>query len=385
MRAKLFSPPAVIPTQLKQKNRLSGVACVLACLALAACGTELVTDPAADQGVEQSYAQLEGAFTNAQARYDTDPSLTNLEELGLAAQAFKTFVGAHEGVEERPIAPLFSRITSVASASAAALDVVANYPSTDVPKRIPPSGTRGVTTSTLTIGAAGAINDVDVRINLNHTFDGDLVISVRSPAGTNVLLSFARGGSGNNYRNTIFDDEAATPITSGFPPFAGRFRPQGLLSAFDGEDLNGTWVLTINDRLGGDIGTLFSWSLDIDSCDNDPPTVNLDVGKNTLWPPNHKMVKVATVSASDNQDGSVTPVVTVSSDEPEDGTGDGDTAPDTEVVDNGDGTFDVFVRAERAGGGDGRTYTITATATDSCDNVTTETAEVFVPHDKGKR
>ena len=76
--------------------------------------------------------------------------------------------------------------------------------------------------------------------------------------------------------------------------------------------------------------------------------------------------------------------VSVSSDEPVNGTGDGDTAPDWSVTDNGDGTFDVELRAERAGKGDGRTYTITATATDLTGGSASSSVEVNVPHSKGR-
>lgn len=40
----------------------------------------------------------------------------------------------------------------------------------------------------------------------------------------------------------------------------------------------------------------------------------------------------------------------------------------------------VQLRAERSGNGDGRVYRITVTATDSCGNAATCSAEVRVPH-----
>jgi hypothetical protein len=70
----------------------------------------------------------------------------------------------------------------------------------------------------------------------------------------------------------------------------------------------------------------------------------------TLWPPDHRLVTVASVTVSDSRSG-LAPgslVVTGVSSEPENGLGDGDTAPDIVIV---GGT--VQLRAERAGTGPG--------------------------------
>ena len=129
--------------------------------------------------------------------------------------------------------------------------VVMTYNSTDVPVAIPEGGgTSGPADSVLDIGDTGSINDVNVFLSLTHTFDGDLVISIESPTGTTVRLSNRIGGSGDNYTNTVFDDEAAVSIAAGSGPFTGTFIPEGSLAAFDSEDLFGTWILHIDDRAG---------------------------------------------------------------------------------------------------------------------------------------
>jgi hypothetical protein len=76
-----------------------------------------------------------------------------------------------------------------------------------------------------------------------------------------VDLSSGNGGSGDNYTNTTFDDEAATAITAGSPPFTGNFRPEVALSAFDGQLPGGTWTLTIQDTGFDFFKTLNSASL----------------------------------------------------------------------------------------------------------------------------
>ena len=74
-------------------------------------------------------------------------------------------------------------------------------------------------------------------------------------------MSSNNGGSGDNYFNTTFDDEASIPITSGSPPFTGSYRPEQPLSTFDYLPLNGSWILKVNDNAAGDTGQLASWCL----------------------------------------------------------------------------------------------------------------------------
>lgn len=137
------------------------------------------------------------------------------------------------------------------------------YSSTAVPVAISATGTPTVT-STLTIADVGQIADINVKLNITHTFDSDLVVSLKSPAGTSVTLFSAVGSTGDNFTNTVLDDEAATSITAGTAPFSGSFKPSpGLLSSFDGQMTNGTWTLTIQDTANQDGGSLNSWSVDI--------------------------------------------------------------------------------------------------------------------------
>jgi subtilisin family serine protease/subtilisin-like proprotein convertase family protein len=117
------------------------------------------------------------------------------------------------------------------------------------------------TFSFITIGQGLTIADLNVRLNISHTYDSDLFIELRHPDGTTVVLSNRRGGSGNNFTNTLFDDEASVAIASGAAPFAGSFRPESPLAALDGRSAQGTWRLRVFDAASLDIGTLNSWSL----------------------------------------------------------------------------------------------------------------------------
>lgn len=139
-------------------------------------------------------------------------------------------------------------------------DVISTYDSTDVPKPIADSTT---VWSVINVPDDKTIVDVDVKLNIRHTWDEDVDIFLISPGGTRIELSTDNGGSGDNYTNTVFDDEAAPSITSGTAPFAGSYRPEGLLSVVDGTSAAGTWKLEVTDDSNQDTGTLISWSLTV--------------------------------------------------------------------------------------------------------------------------
>lgn len=119
------------------------------------------------------------------------------------------------------------------------------------------------TVSTITIGQDLAIADLDVVLNISHTFDSDLYVYLRAPDGTRVELVRFRGGSGDHFNNTILDDEASLAIGMGQAPFRGSFRPERALSALDGKNARGTWTLYVYDAARYDTGWLNAWSLRI--------------------------------------------------------------------------------------------------------------------------
>ena len=129
----------------------------------------------------------------------------------------------------------------------------------DVPQPIPDLTT--ATSHLVVSDIFEPVVDIDVTLDLTHTYDGDLIITLVSPAGTQVVLSNRNGGGGDDYRDTTFDDEAVLRLVGLDAPFSGTFRPDENLSAFDNEPVAGDWQLVIADTVGGDFGTLNSWSL----------------------------------------------------------------------------------------------------------------------------
>lgn len=100
----------------------------------------------------------------------------------------------------------------------------------------------------------------------------------------------------------------------------------------------------------------------------------------SLWPPNHKLVTVGTVTAYDALSGLVPATFQVigASNQPA-----GSAGPDIVISPSGAGGFTVQLRAERLGNAGSRIYTLTATAADAAGNSATVVRTCTVPHDQG--
>ena len=123
--------------------------------------------------------------------------------------------------------------------------------------------TQGTTSSFIDITDTRQIIDLNVKFDITHNFDQDLEISLIGPDNTQVILVNRRGGSGQNFTNTILDDEAPADklISTASAPFTGVFRPDQPLGAFDGKVGAGRWTLVVRDRANLNSGFLNSWSL----------------------------------------------------------------------------------------------------------------------------
>lgn len=113
---------------------------------------------------------------------------------------------------------------------------------------------------TIAVTEAGAIADVEVEVDITHSWVRDLTMTLQH-GDVAVLLVAARGGGGQNFTGTLFDDEADQSIAEGSAPFAGAYRPEESLEAFDGADQAGDWTLVITDAMAPDDGVLNEWTL----------------------------------------------------------------------------------------------------------------------------
>jgi subtilisin-like proprotein convertase family protein len=113
---------------------------------------------------------------------------------------------------------------------------------------IPDNNATGVSdVIAIAFGGGETVTSVEVFVDVIHTWQGDLIVELTSPNATTVRLHNQTGSSADN-------------IYGWYP---GDLTPDGDLSAFAGEDLDGDWTLFISDNAGADTGTLNEWCLKI--------------------------------------------------------------------------------------------------------------------------
>lgn len=105
------------------------------------------------------------------------------------------------------------------------------------------------------------LTDVNVTVNLTHTYVNDVVIAINHPDTTQVMLWNGFCGSQDNF-NITFSDGNPTPTCVGNDT-TGTFGPASALSAFNGKTANGVWTLLAGDAWAGDTGQINSWSIEL--------------------------------------------------------------------------------------------------------------------------
>jgi subtilisin-like proprotein convertase family protein len=150
---------------------------------------------------------------------------------------------------------------------------------TGAPLAIPDNDQTGVSLSLPVTGVGGASNlkfSVDgatcsttegaTTVGIDHTFVGDLVGTLTSPAGKSVTLFSRTGGTGNNICQAVFDDSATKPFSSALvadAPFSGSWKAGSTLSSLLVDSADGTWTFKVADVVGSDRGSIRSVTLHV--------------------------------------------------------------------------------------------------------------------------
>ena len=135
------------------------------------------------------------------------------------------------------------------------------FTSTNVPITIPTTANVTVN-STLNVASTNTISDVNVTVNISHTWVNDMTITLISPTGTQVQLVAQPCVSDSLLNiNATFDDSGTALVCQTNPAISGTIQPFQSLSAFNGQNMNGTWTLRVLDSFNQDGGTINSWSL----------------------------------------------------------------------------------------------------------------------------
>lgn len=151
------------------------------------------------------------------------------------------------------------------------------------------SGVSYQTDVVITAFAPGqTLDDIDnllgICLNMEHSYLGDLNITITCPDGTTVTLKSYPGGGSTFLGEPIDDDDDLDPgvgydyCWSPDPEYldmttesadtttlpAGSYTAEQSLNGLVGCPLNGTWTITVQDNLGSDNGYIFYWGLALD-------------------------------------------------------------------------------------------------------------------------
>jgi hypothetical protein len=138
---------------------------------------------------------------------------------------------------------------------------------------VPDNNSAGVSTS-LQANPACTITDVNIAIEMAHSWVGDLIFKVIHDGVTVAIVDrpgippSTQGCSSDldcgQQRQIVLDDEVTTEIET-FCPLpdivGGTYKPNEVLAAFDGHDQSGTWTLFVADNQLEDAGTLCAWEV----------------------------------------------------------------------------------------------------------------------------
>ncbi|HTM19890.1 MAG TPA: proprotein convertase P-domain-containing protein, partial [Kofleriaceae bacterium] len=92
--------------------------------------------------------------------------------------------------------------------------------------------------SYISVAGSGTITSLRVSVCIKHSYSGDLVVTLYSPAGSSYVLWNRAGGSA--------DDVLINDLT---------------ITSFNGQTAAGSWRLNCSDQAGADVGTLKFWAV----------------------------------------------------------------------------------------------------------------------------
>ncbi len=155
----------------------------------------------------------------------------------------------------------------------------------------------------LTITGGYTIGDLNVNIDITHTWVQDMTIVLEGPAsiGTPVITLLEEACGGDENIGCTIDDEGFTPSCSGSPAISGSIAPVNPLSALNTLPADGVWTLRVIDPYNEDGGTIDHFSIDICSVEVALAVADNPVLNSAVYPnPTKGLVNVAIPALTDN-------------------------------------------------------------------------------------
>lgn len=163
-----------------------------------------------------------------------------------------------------------------------------------------PDNNQNFTVRSTSIPTTANVSDVNVAVNINHTYLADLQIVLVNPAQTLVPL-FLNGCDGvTTSLNATFDDQGTSAICGA--AITGNILPAEPLSVYNGTNPQGNWLFAVRDLAAQDTGSVNSFSITICSQTTTLSTENFGLADFKIYPnPNNGTFNIQFNSDSSNE------------------------------------------------------------------------------------
>jgi subtilisin-like proprotein convertase family protein len=192
-----------------------------------------------------------------------------------------TETGTEHTVETalNPSTEYFVRVRAVNDCDAGAWSATISFTTANLicsaPALAIPDGDATGTTTDIVVGEGGALQTMELQLDITHSYVGDLIVRLEHVESSTVIDIMNRvlgdnasfGCDADNVRTTASDDAPLSfendcnrgDSNEAYPEPA--YSPDQPMSTFAGVPLAGTWRLFVSDNAGFDTGTVNEWCL----------------------------------------------------------------------------------------------------------------------------
>ncbi|MDN3678360.1 S8 family serine peptidase [Flavobacterium paronense] len=154
----------------------------------------------------------------------------------------------------------------------------------------------------LTITGGYTIGDINVNMDITHTWIGDITVTLEGPAsiGTPIITLLDIPCGANQNINCTMDDDGGVSACSGTPAITGNIAPVDALSSLNTLPADGEWILRVLDHNNEDGGTINNFSINLCRVENVLSVVTNPFLNSSVYPnPTKGIVNVAIPALTD--------------------------------------------------------------------------------------
>jgi subtilisin-like proprotein convertase family protein len=117
----------------------------------------------------------------------------------------------------------------------------------------------------VTVTGGYTIGDLNVSMNITHTWIGDITVTLEGPAsiGSPIITLLDIPCGDNQNINCTMDDDGDVPACAGNPAITGSIAPVDPLSSLNTLPADGEWILRVLDHNNEDGGAINSFSINL--------------------------------------------------------------------------------------------------------------------------